>query len=126
MATNGQECEVISKREAIVIRMLNDALAGNQKAFGRFVKFWLFQSLSESNRRRRSRMFITNLSDDPEEHETSAQFRSTPISDLKKGNFMKRKSGSSDTSFRRGIREAAKATRFRKGRSGNPKADERR
>jgi len=35
MGKNGQ---VISRREAIVIRMLNDALAGNQKAFGRFVK----------------------------------------------------------------------------------------
>jgi len=34
----GKNGEVISKREAIVIRMLNDALAGNQKAFGRFVK----------------------------------------------------------------------------------------
>jgi hypothetical protein len=34
----GKNGEVISRREAIVIRMLNDALAGNQKAFGRFVK----------------------------------------------------------------------------------------
>jgi hypothetical protein len=34
----GKNGEVISKREAIVIRMLNDALAGNQKAFGRFLK----------------------------------------------------------------------------------------
>jgi hypothetical protein len=33
----GKNGEVISKREAIVIRMLNDALAGNQKAFGRFL-----------------------------------------------------------------------------------------
>jgi Family of unknown function (DUF5681) len=35
MGKNGQ---VISRREAIVIRMFNDALAGNQKAFGRFLK----------------------------------------------------------------------------------------
>jgi hypothetical protein len=34
----GKNGEVISKREAIVIRMLNDALSGNQKAFGRFLK----------------------------------------------------------------------------------------
>jgi hypothetical protein len=33
----GKNGEIISKREAIVIRMLNDALAGNQKAFGRFL-----------------------------------------------------------------------------------------
>jgi len=35
----GKNGEIISKREAIVVRMLNDALAGNQKAFGRFLKF---------------------------------------------------------------------------------------
>jgi hypothetical protein len=34
----GKNGEIISRREAIVIRMLNDALAGNQKAFGRFLK----------------------------------------------------------------------------------------
>jgi hypothetical protein len=34
----GKNGEIISKREAIVIRMLNDALAGDQKAFGRFLK----------------------------------------------------------------------------------------
>lgn len=34
----GKNGEFISRREAIVIRMLNDALAGNQKAFGRFLK----------------------------------------------------------------------------------------
>jgi hypothetical protein len=34
----GKNGEIVSKREAIVIRMLNDALAGNQKAFGRFLK----------------------------------------------------------------------------------------
>jgi hypothetical protein len=33
----GKNGEVISKREAIVIRLLNDALAGNQKAFRRFL-----------------------------------------------------------------------------------------
>jgi hypothetical protein len=35
----GKNGEIISKREAIVVRMFNDALAGNQKAFGRFLKF---------------------------------------------------------------------------------------
>jgi hypothetical protein len=34
----GKNGEVVTKREAIVIRLLNDALAGNQKAFGRFMK----------------------------------------------------------------------------------------
>ncbi len=34
----GKNGEIISRREAIVIRMLNDALNGNQKAFGRFLK----------------------------------------------------------------------------------------
>jgi hypothetical protein len=34
----GKNGKVISRREAIVIRMMNDALAGNQKAFGRFLK----------------------------------------------------------------------------------------
>src|SRR5882757_11531720 len=34
----GKNGEIISKREAIVVRMLNDALSGNQKAFGRFLK----------------------------------------------------------------------------------------
>jgi hypothetical protein len=41
--------------------------------------------------------------------------------DLKKGNFMKRQSGSSDTSSDVGYGKPPKATRFRKGRSGNPK-----
>jgi hypothetical protein len=41
--------------------------------------------------------------------------------DLKKGNFMKKKSGSSDTSSDVGYGKPPKATRFRKGRSGNPK-----
>src|SRR5712664_2281429 len=58
----GKNGEVISKREAIVIRMLNDALSGNQKAFGRFLKFLALSELKRIERRRRSRMFITNLS----------------------------------------------------------------
>lgn len=35
----GKNGEVISNREAIVIRILNDALKGNQKAFSRFLRF---------------------------------------------------------------------------------------
>jgi hypothetical protein len=35
----GKNGEVISNREAIVIRILNDALKGNQKAFARFLNF---------------------------------------------------------------------------------------
>ena len=34
----GKNGEVISKREALVVRLMNDAMAGNQKAFGRFLK----------------------------------------------------------------------------------------
>jgi hypothetical protein len=34
----GKNGEMISKREAVVIRILNDALAGNQKGFGLFLK----------------------------------------------------------------------------------------
>jgi hypothetical protein len=41
----GKNGEIISKREAIVIRMLNDALAGNQKAFGRFLKLLALSGL---------------------------------------------------------------------------------
>jgi hypothetical protein len=41
----GKNGEVVSKREAIVIRMLNDALAGNQKAFGRFLKLLTLSGL---------------------------------------------------------------------------------
>ena len=33
----GKNGEVISKREALVVRLMNDAMAGNQKAFGRFL-----------------------------------------------------------------------------------------
>jgi hypothetical protein len=45
--------------------------------------------------------------------------------DLKKGTFMKSKSGSSDTSSDVGYGKPPKATRFRKGRSGNPKGRQR-
>lgn len=45
---HGKNGEVISKREALVLRLLNDAMAGNQKAFGRFLilmtKSGLFRS----------------------------------------------------------------------------------
>ena len=34
----GKNGEVISKREALVIQMMNDAAAGNQRAFGRFLR----------------------------------------------------------------------------------------
>ena len=44
----GKNGEVISKREAIVIRMLNDALAGNQKAFGRFLKLLSLSGLKRT------------------------------------------------------------------------------
>jgi hypothetical protein len=33
----GRNGEVISKREALLIQQLNDAAAGNQRAFGRFI-----------------------------------------------------------------------------------------
>src|SRR6266436_5930767 len=35
----GKNGEVISKREALVIQMLNDAAAGKQRAFSRFISF---------------------------------------------------------------------------------------
>jgi hypothetical protein len=44
----GKNGELISKREAIVIRMLNDALAGNQKAFGRFLKLLSLSGLKRT------------------------------------------------------------------------------
>ena len=44
----GKNGEVVSKREAIVIRMLNDALAGNQKAFGRFLKLLSLSGLKRT------------------------------------------------------------------------------
>jgi len=47
----GKNGEVISKREAIVIRMLNDALAGNQKAFGRFLKLLNLSGLKRTEPR---------------------------------------------------------------------------
>ena len=47
----GKNGEVISKREAIVIRMLNDALAGNQRAFGRFLKLLNLSGLKRTETR---------------------------------------------------------------------------
>jgi hypothetical protein len=44
----GKNGEIISKREAIVIRMLNDAMAGNQKAFGRFLKLLSLSGLKRT------------------------------------------------------------------------------
>jgi hypothetical protein len=44
----GKNGEIISKREAIVIRMLNDALAGKQKAFGRFLKLLALSGLKRT------------------------------------------------------------------------------
>jgi hypothetical protein len=44
----GKNGEVISKREAIVVRMLNDAFAGNQKAFGRFLKLLSMSGLKRT------------------------------------------------------------------------------
>ena len=44
----GKNGEVISRREAIVIRMLNDALSGNQKAFGRFLKLLSLSGLKRT------------------------------------------------------------------------------
>jgi len=44
----GKNGEVISKREAIVIRLLNDALAGNQKAFSRFLKLLSISGLKRN------------------------------------------------------------------------------
>jgi len=35
----GKNGEVISEREALVIQMLNDAAAGNQRAFSKFISF---------------------------------------------------------------------------------------
>jgi len=44
----GKNGEVISKREAIVIRILNDALAGDQKAFGRFLNLLTLSGLKRT------------------------------------------------------------------------------
>ena len=46
----GKNGEVVSTREAIVIRMLNDALSGNQKAFGRFLKLLTLSGLRRVER----------------------------------------------------------------------------
>jgi Family of unknown function (DUF5681) len=46
----GKNGEIVSKREALVIRMLNDALAGNQKAFGHFLKLLNLSGLKRTVR----------------------------------------------------------------------------
>ena len=46
----GKNGEMISRREAIVIRMLNDALSGNQKAFGRFLKLLTLSGLRRAEK----------------------------------------------------------------------------
>jgi Family of unknown function (DUF5681) len=53
----GKNGEIISKREAIVVRMLNDALAGNQKAFGRFLKLLTLSGL----KRREPSLTVKNI-----------------------------------------------------------------
>ena len=37
----GRNGEVISRREALVIKLLNDAMSGKQKAFARFLKYMI-------------------------------------------------------------------------------------
>ena len=48
----GKNGEVISKREALVVRLMNDAMAGNQRAFGRFLKLMTEAGLLRSARLR--------------------------------------------------------------------------
>lgn len=41
----GKNGKIVSRREAIVVRTMNDALAGNQKAFRRFLRFLTLSGL---------------------------------------------------------------------------------
>jgi len=67
----GKNGEVISKREAIVIRMLNDALAGNQKAFGRFLKLLNLSNLMRTEPSAQVKnIFYESRPMTPEERET--------------------------------------------------------
>jgi hypothetical protein len=43
----GRNGEVISRREALVIKLLNDAMSGKQKAFARFLKYMIESGLLE-------------------------------------------------------------------------------
>ncbi|MEH2565656.1 DUF5681 domain-containing protein [Bradyrhizobium sp. AZCC 2289] len=45
----GKNGTVVSKREALVVRLMNDAMAGNQKAFGRFLTFMIQAGLLRSD-----------------------------------------------------------------------------
>jgi hypothetical protein len=66
----GKNGEVISRRETIVIRMLNDALAGNQKAFGRFLKLLGLSGLKRSEPSSQvTHIFYEAKPMTPEEHE---------------------------------------------------------
>jgi len=66
----GKNGEVISKREAIVIRMLNDALAGNQKAFGRFLKLLTLSGLKRTEPSLTVKnIYFESTPMTPEEHE---------------------------------------------------------
>jgi Family of unknown function (DUF5681) len=47
----GKNGEVISSREAIVIRILNDAMTGNQKAFSKFLHLMTKSGLLRSEER---------------------------------------------------------------------------
>jgi hypothetical protein len=47
----GKNGEVISSREAIVIRIMNDAMAGNQKAFSKFIHLMNKSGLLRSEER---------------------------------------------------------------------------
>jgi hypothetical protein len=67
----GKNGEVISRRETIVIRMLNDALAGNQKAFGRFLKLLSLSGLKRAEPSLQVKnMYFESRPITPEEYET--------------------------------------------------------
>jgi len=67
----GKNGEVISKREAIVIRILNDALAGDQKAFGRFLNLLTLSGLKRTGDPATvSTIFYEPKKMTPEEYET--------------------------------------------------------
>ena len=44
----GRNGEIVSRREALVIKLLNDAMSGKQKAFARFLKYMIATGLLEN------------------------------------------------------------------------------
>jgi Family of unknown function (DUF5681) len=81
----GKNGEIISKREAIVIRMLNDAMAGNQKAFARFLKFLSLSGLQRTEPSSRvNNIFFDSQPMTPEAYENFKRNFGRPMGEPKK------------------------------------------